>query len=176
MISQDLFELLNKNPEKVLRFEYQTNQYVNPNFHITEVKNVQINSVDCGGRRDSWNETVLQLWNPSSEAERYPMNAAKALSILNKVDEVEPIDKNSILYFEYGNNEIPVSNYSVADIIVTEDLITFQFNGLTTQCKPSVNSTGSSSSCCSPSEESNASSSSCCAPETLSTEKTTCCA
>ena len=177
MISQELFELLNENKEKTLRFEYQKGKFVNQNFHITEVKNLQINSVDCGGRSDSWNETVLQLWNPSSESERYPMKSSKALSILEKVDQIDAIDKNATLYFEYGNEDIAVSNYSVQNITIDEDFITFHFASITTQCKPSVENANNGSSCCGTTENvSKTEDVECCDTALASANNASCCA
>lgn len=142
----ELEKVLNDHNEKQLRFEYEVGKYVNPNFHITEVKNAKINAVDCGGRMDSWNETILQLWNPKSIEERYPMKGKKALSILSIVDKMSPIDRESEVYFEYGNDTLRVSNYAIDHISIQKDTLTIHFEGLSTQCKPQSEN---ESACCS---------------------------
>lgn len=153
MLYKELKTLLKENINKELRFEYAPNQYVNPNFHITEVKRLNVNAVDCGGRTDNWNETVLQLWNPASESERYPMKGEKALKILSVVEEKVDLDPNSVVYFEYGNEELHVSNYATEKTRSDNIHLTFVFEGLTTQCKPrneAVSMSGVAASCCGP--------------------------
>ena len=55
---KELLNLFAENRDKELRFEYKAGHFVETNFHITEVKNLQIKSVDCGGKSDQWNETI----------------------------------------------------------------------------------------------------------------------
>ena len=47
MKTQELLELLETQKNKSLLFEYSPGKIVGANFHITEVKNTTINSVDC---------------------------------------------------------------------------------------------------------------------------------
>ena len=67
MNTQNLLQILEENPNKELLFEYKEGQFVGANYHITEVKNTTIKSVDCGGRSDGWNETIIQLWESPKE-------------------------------------------------------------------------------------------------------------
>ena len=48
MKTKAFLELLTTNPDKSLLFEYQTNKAVPEGYHITEIKNISIDSVDCG--------------------------------------------------------------------------------------------------------------------------------
>lgn len=34
---------------------------IGPGYHVTELKHLSVNSIDCGGRRSSWYEAQLQL-------------------------------------------------------------------------------------------------------------------
>ena len=54
---------------------------VHEGYHVTEVKAVSIQAMDCGGRPDAWNETVVQLWNPGDEGDRGFMTVGKFLEI-----------------------------------------------------------------------------------------------
>lgn len=159
MITQEFFNLLQENPTKRLNFEYATGKFVETNFHITEVKNVKIDSVDCGGVKNSWNETILQLWVASEGDKARQLTSDKSLEIMNRVDDVDTIDRDAELFFEYGNSEINVSNFQVAAISINAESITISFNGVSTQCKAAnrANTTcGTSSkesSCCTPSSE-----------------------
>ena len=82
MKTQELFEVLEANKDKSLLFEYTSNQLVGANYHITEVKHIKIDSVDCGAQTDAWNETIIQLWeSPSEIGKTEYMNTYKALRI-----------------------------------------------------------------------------------------------
>jgi hypothetical protein len=60
-----------QNPDKFLQFQYAEGGFVHPSFHITEIKQAPIVSVDCGGQMNSWTEVIVQLWEPDvQEADR----------------------------------------------------------------------------------------------------------
>ncbi len=63
------------------------------NYHLTEVKNITVDSVDCGAGTDFWKETIVQLWESPSELDktRY-MSVSKALQILNRVNGIKPME------------------------------------------------------------------------------------
>lgn len=61
MNTKEFFNLLKSNENKSLLFEYSPNKIIKPNYHITEVKHISIESVDCGANTDSWKETIIQL-------------------------------------------------------------------------------------------------------------------
>jgi len=79
-------------------------QLVGANYHITEVKHIKIDSVDCGASEDSWNETIIQLWeSPSDLGQTEFMTSYKALGILNKVGKMKAYDLDAEVKFEYSN-------------------------------------------------------------------------
>ncbi len=137
MKTKEFLELLNDNPEAGLKFEYDLEKFVPDTCHITEVKNVTIDSVDCGGNPDSYKQTIVQLWVPKDEKRRKPWTAQKALSIFQKVDQMTPIDGDTDIFFEYGNGEIRTSNFSV-EAINFDDGLTVQLYVQPTVCKPSL--------------------------------------
>ena len=80
MKTKELLSVLEKNQGKALLFEYAPNLLVGANYHITEVKHMKIDSVDCGGRTDGWSETIIQLWeSPKELGKRDFMKVDKAL-------------------------------------------------------------------------------------------------
>ena len=90
MKTQEFLNLLQNNPNKSLLFEYAPNLLVGANYHITEVKHIAVDSVDCGAQTDSWKETIIQLWESPSELGKTEfMTAYKALAILNKVGKIK---------------------------------------------------------------------------------------
>ena len=81
----------NKIKDKSLLFEYTPGLFVGANYHITEVKHISIDSVDCGARTDAWKETIIQLWESPNELDKKEfMSVYKALAILNKVGKMKP--------------------------------------------------------------------------------------
>ena len=78
MKTQEFLNTLKSNQDKSLIFEYMPNAFVGANYHITEVKHVNIESVDCGSKKNAWSETIIQLWEN-------PLEAGKRdyLSVLN---------------------------------------------------------------------------------------------
>ncbi|KAA3616834.1 MAG: hypothetical protein D8M58_17685 [Calditrichaeota bacterium] len=163
MKTQELLDILETNQEKTLRFEYKPGKFVESNFHITEVKNLKINSVDCGGVENNWNETILQLWNPQKESERYPMSGKKALNILTTVNRINQMDKDSTVFFEYGNNNVNISNFLIDQFETDEKFLTFRFKSKNSECKSQSRKSennvekgvGINSSCCNPKPEKN---------------------
>ena len=61
MKTQEFFNVLEQHKDKSLLFEYAPNLLVGANYHITEVKHILVDSVDCGSQTDSWRETIVQL-------------------------------------------------------------------------------------------------------------------
>ncbi len=49
-----------ENTDRKLAFQYKEGELLKGKYHITEVKNNHIQSVDCGGRVHEWFETVFQ--------------------------------------------------------------------------------------------------------------------
>ena len=136
MKTQDFLNLLSENPTKELLFEYKPGNYVGTNYHITEIKNTHIQSVDCGGRSDAWNETLIQLWESPSEVgkENY-MKVDKALSIIRRVDTIHPIDKEAKVLFEYSNNDFHKANLEIHNIALTSDRLIIKLFVPETDCK-----------------------------------------
>jgi hypothetical protein len=133
MKTQEFLSLLKAHQDKSLLFEYTPGQLVGANYHITEVKHLHVDSVDCGANSDSWNETVIQLWeSPSEIGKTEYMSAYKASGILNKVGRMKPYDLNSEVKIEYGNPLFHTAHLFVND---------FEIHGLNLLIKLAVTKT-----------------------------------
>jgi len=136
MKAKEFLSILRENKEKALLFEYKQNKFVEANYHITEVKNVSIQSVDCGGRSDQWNETVIQLWESPAEIGKTDfMMVDKALSIIEKVDSINPILLDTEVKLEYGNTEFHTAALDIDNINLKSDKIIVQLFVAETDCK-----------------------------------------
>ena len=64
---KEFIGLLDNNRGKEMKVAYLENQYVDTNYHLTEVKNVTFETTDCGGKTNDWTETHMQLWESPEE-------------------------------------------------------------------------------------------------------------
>lgn len=136
MQTKEFLSLLKKHSDKSLLFDYSSGKLVGANYHITEVKNVTIDAVDCGARSDFWKETVIQLWeSPTETDKRDYMSAYKALGILNKVNSIKPMDLETELKFEYSNASFHTAQLFVDSFEVENDRLLLKLAVEKTDCK-----------------------------------------
>lgn len=157
MKTQEFLNILKDHQNKSLLFEYTTGKLVAANYHITEVKNIVIESVDCGARTDAWNETIIQLWeSPSEKGKKEYLTTNKALSILNKVDKMRSMDKEAEVKFEYSNPDFHTAQLFVNDYEITNDNLIVKLAIEKTDCKAKEvcgvpeSATVSEEACCTP--------------------------
>ena len=147
MNTKNLIEVLKNNLNKSLLFEYLPNELVKANYHLTEIKSLDISSVDCGGKQNAWKETIIQLWeNPLEIYKTDYMKTNKALEIIERVDSIQPINLNTVAKIEYGNNHFHTTNLLIHEIIEEQDNLIIKLHQEQTQCK-------ASNQCCSPEEK-----------------------
>ncbi|MEO9966331.1 MAG: DUF6428 family protein [Reichenbachiella sp.] len=139
MKTSEFIEVLKENPSLGLEFEIESGKFIKPTFHITEVKNLTIESVDCGGNPDSYKQTVVQLMVNPLEEMRRPWSAKKALDIFEKVEALKPMEADAEIFFEYGDLEMRTSNFSVEDVLFANNTIRLELFAKPTVCKPSLN-------------------------------------
>ncbi len=136
MKTKELIKILEEHPGKSVLFEYQQGKLVAPNYHITEIKNVTIDAVDCGRGSDFWKETVIQLWeSPEEKDSRKYMNAFKALSIINTVDKIKSLDRDAVIKFEYGNAEFHTAQLPVHNVEIGQQQLRIKLMADKTDCK-----------------------------------------
>lgn len=136
MKTSELLSLLRQHQEKSLLFEYTNGKFVGANYHITEVKNITVDSVDCGARTDFWKETVVQLWeSPEEKGKRDYMTVDKALSILNRVDGIKPMVKDAEIKFEYSNEDFHTAQLFVDDYLLENQSLIIKLSVEKTNCK-----------------------------------------
>lgn len=159
MQTHEFLSLLQEHSEKSLLFEYTSGKTVEANYHITEVKNVTIDSVDCGAKTDFWKETIVQLWESPKEIDKTEyMSAFKALGILNKVDKIKPMERNVEIKFEYSNAHFHTAQLFVNGYTIEDENLILKLGVAKTDCKAKeecgvpveANATHTKEACCSP--------------------------
>lgn len=136
MKTNEFLGLLENHKNKALLFSYAPEAWVGANYHITEVKHVKIDSVDCGAGTDAWNETVIQLWeSPSEIGKTEYMSTYKALAILNKVGKMKAYDRDAEVKIEYSNDHFHTAQLYVSAYEVTDTSLQFYLSVYKTDCK-----------------------------------------
>ena len=159
MKTKEFLSVLKENEYKSLKFEYAPKKLVGANYHITEVKHIQIDSVDCGGKTDAWKETIIQLWESPKEIEKREfMKVDKALSILDKVGKMRSYDYEAEVKIEYSNATFHTAQLFVNDFEINDDSLIVKLSVEDTRCKANdicgipekVIAVASNESCCTP--------------------------
>lgn len=97
-----------------LEFWLNGEPLIGPGYHVTEVKAVTIEAMDCGGKAASWRETVIQLMDGSSgDAAGGFMQGDKFLAIYDRVTNRISVRAEAEVRFEYGNAMTPAMQYHV---------------------------------------------------------------
>ncbi len=146
---------LEENPELPLRFEYAAGSFVDRSFHITEIKQAPITSVDCGGVVNKWTEVIMQLWEPQVSDAEHPMLAGKALKIIELVEKSLPLQPNASVKIEFGNSKFDTRQMYPGELLAEGDSLTVKLVPDFTQCKALARdqACGTSKPCCGPDKE-----------------------
>ncbi len=147
----DTAVFLNKlanNIGKSLIFDFN-GKTINKGYHVTEFKASDVNSVDCGGNSNHWQEFTLHITAPvkTSPAKEY-MSVEKFLDIYKKVatvamssTNINSIDK-ALIRVEYANTNGIAISYIVDTIEITEDSLIVKTLAPGTTCKATDYLTG----------------------------------
>lgn len=123
------------NNELTLQFQYAEGQWVDASYHITEIKQAPITSVDCGGVMNTWTEVIIQLWEPVSEGNREAMKVDKALVIVNLVEKTMPLHPSAMVKIEFGNQQFDTRQLIPKGFIIADGNLVVDLRPDTVQCK-----------------------------------------
>jgi hypothetical protein len=112
MKTNEFISTLRAAPNNQLIFADLDGHTVHSGYHLTELKAASFETVDCGGQTNRWQETIVQLWVPSHAANEY-MTAAKFLKIFEKVRGMIPLNLDTEVRIEYGDENFFPSTYHV---------------------------------------------------------------
>lgn len=133
---QEFLNVLEEHKEKELLFFYTENDLVGANYHLTEVKNVEFDTTDCGGKTNYWRETHLQLWESPSEIGKSDfMTTQKIASILARVNGIKPLRKETEIKIEYGNASFSTSVMPIEKLSYDEARVYVYLFAEPTLCK-----------------------------------------
>lgn len=149
---------LQKHPELSLQFQYAPDKWVDASYHITEIKQALIVSVDCGGVMNSWTEIMVQLWEPAQQDSKKAMPVSKALSIIGLVEKSLPLNPLGTVKIEFGNSQFDTRQMYPGEIIVAGDNLIVNLSPDFVQCKAierggSCGTNDKGEECCQPAAE-----------------------
>ena len=148
MNTQDFIAQLRRAPDKPLLLVNAQGATIHAGYHLTEIKAAKFDTVDCGGEKNRWNETVMQLWVPANEISEQFMTAEKFLSIYEKVSCLIDVDSTAEVRFEYGDENFFPSNYHVETIVEDAGALRVELRPPQTTCKARDRRAAGASCCC----------------------------
>ncbi len=134
MKTKEFFDTLRAAPDKRLLFVNSEDEPVHSGYHLTEIKAVSYDTVDCGGQTNQWSETVLQLWVPE-EADDDFMKAGKFARIFDSVRASVRLREDADVRIEYGDDNFFPSVYDVCSITADADTVRVLLEPPRTTCK-----------------------------------------
>ncbi len=126
---------LQENPNLRLQFEYQSDSWVDASYHLTEIKQAQIISVDCGGKMNAWTEVILQLWEPEGKDSDTAMEVSKALGIINQVESAVALHPQGHIKIEFGNHDFDTRQMLPGSFEIMDGNLIVKLAADKTQCK-----------------------------------------
>ncbi|HWW39737.1 DUF6428 family protein, partial [Pedobacter sp.] len=148
-------ETLEQHPDLTLQFQYAEDKWVDASYHITEIKQAPIVSVDCGGVMNSWTEIIVQLWEPEGEEQDRAMKVSKALSVVNLVEKSLPLNPLGTVKIEFGNSQFDTRQMFPNGFLVSGENLIIDLRPDAVECKAigrggSCGTTDTGEECCTP--------------------------
>lgn len=136
LTTANVLDALQVQPQRPLEFWLDGQLLVGPGYHVTEIKAVNIESVDCGGKADTWSETVFQLMDGTAEeAQQGFMSNRKFMAIYDRVNQKIAVRLDAEARFEYGNERTPALQYHIQEIETAPDYLRVHLRVPGVQCK-----------------------------------------
>ena len=135
MKTRAFIERMRRARGKQVVFLDENDTMIQREYHLTELKAATFDTVDCGGQKNRWNETIVQLWVPENEESDEFMTADKFLSIYDRVGGMIALDPEAEIRFEYGDENFSPSNYHVAKVMEIADTIRVELRPPQATCK-----------------------------------------
>ena len=134
--TETLITQLRNIQQRPLEFHLNNDLLVRPGYHVTEIKAVTIEAMDCGGNANAWRETVIQLMDGTTEeAEAGHMTNRKFLAIYDRVTRQIPVRGEAEVRFEYGSSGTPALQYHVTGVRAEPDRVIVDLRPPGVQCK-----------------------------------------
>lgn len=107
-----------------------------PHYHLTEVKRVRYETMDCGAQSHEWSETQLELWVPAApDPARTHMLGSKLLQIIDRVERELPLTQDAVVRIHAAfRGQVPAL-HDVESIAVVDGALSIELAPDRTRCK-----------------------------------------
>lgn len=122
-------------------------------FHLTEVKALAIEAMDCGGQAEQWYETHFQLWQPQLQPQAaeqlqsgdasQSLSASKFSQIVERVRPAVPLRHGAQVRVEWGDAGRPAVAYPVSGVHLEGGTLSVHLYSPQVACKANARQTGS---------------------------------
>lgn len=137
MNTSSFLSTLRENAEAPLVFRAGS-EIVHPGYHLTEVKRVAYETMDCGGMMHRWAETHFEIWVPAvaqRETGRGHMAAAKFLKIIDRVEAELPLNGNTTARIHASFDGKPAALYDIESVKAHDGTLWIELRADRTRCK-----------------------------------------
>lgn len=113
-------------------------EVVSPGYHLTEVKRVGYETMDCGGMMHRWSETQFEIWVPALSnltPGRGHMAAAKFLRIVDRVQAELPLNAEATARIHASLAGQPAALYEIEAVEAHEGELRIELTPDRTRCK-----------------------------------------
>ncbi|MFT5834300.1 MAG: hypothetical protein ACI97N_001938 [Cognaticolwellia sp.] len=135
MTTKEFLNVLEQHQDLPLLFEYKKGAFTRMDYHLTEVKNVSYDTVDCGGLQNTWQEVHVQLWENEIPEPNHRVDTTKALKIFQTIQKVRPTLTDVAIKFEYGNDSFHTAVLPVGTMEIYDNQIIVKLGKEETTCK-----------------------------------------
>lgn len=111
---------------------------VSPGYHLTEVKRVSYETMDCGAMTHRWSETQFELWVPAAAdftPGRGHMPAEKFLRIIDRVEAELPLNGEAEARIHASFAGQPAALYEIESIAARGGQLAIELRPDRTRCK-----------------------------------------
>ena len=123
-----------------------------PGYHLTEVKRVAYETMDCGAMTHRWSETQFELWVPplvGALPGRAAMPAGKFLQIVDRVHGTLPLDGEAVVRVHAALGDHPAALYEIAAVTPLGGQLVVELTADRTRCKAAERRVGAvTGGCC----------------------------
>lgn len=158
---------------------------ISSDYHLTEVKRVSYETMDCGAMTHRWSETQFELWVPplvGALPGRAHMPAGKFLSIIDRVEKELPLDGETAARVFVALGDAPAALYDIATVAPADGKLWVDLTPDRTRCKSAERRAAAlTGGCCGSGETDGAAGDSepaaaCCGTEPAQAARSSCCA
>lgn len=147
LVLRDIRDAATAHPHHTLVFSAPDGQ-IPAGFHLTEFKHNRVDSIDCGGEVNQWQEAAVELLGDTSGA---AMSGAALSGILDKTETALPGISALPLFIEYAPLDQTVQRFELAGIQTRDDTLIMTLQKTAGQCKALTRAKATSGACCAPS-------------------------